>query len=116
MVHQYKDCVPGGVGQVRRCSGKACAQEPCMGPRVMVQITDQLFQLIFHNLTKKKKKSQEKNEQKAQITNSTLLVGKLRLTEIRGFLCKCTVIKWQQSKIFWSQCSVLLATACRLSF
>ena len=64
----------------------------------------------------KKKNSQEKNEQKAQITNSTLLVGKLRLTEIGGFLCKCTVIKWQQSKIFWSQCSVLLATACRLSF
>jgi len=54
---------------------------------------------------------------KAQIsTNSTLIVGKLRLREIGGFLCKCTVIKRQQSGVFWSQCNVPLATSCRFSF
>lgn len=84
-----------------------------MCPRVMVQITDQLFQLIFHNFTKNHR---EKMNKKAQIsTNSTLLVGKLRLREIGGFLCKCTVIKRQQSGLFWSQCNVPLATSCLFS-
>lgn len=91
---QHKDWAPGGAVQVRRCGTKACAlwhaqhnKNLTHARRVIVQITDQLFQLILTTLQKNTRKQKQMNK-KTSITNSTLQVGK----ELEGFLY--TNIQW----------------------
>lgn len=75
-------------------------------PRVMVQITDQLFQLIFHNFTKETYREKMNKKSTNIKSNSTLLVGKLA-QRLEDF-CNVRYLKaavWP----FGSQCNAPLA-------